>query len=181
VETCSIDGAVVGLRPIEADDVERLHRMFFRLSPAAVYLRFFSPIRTPSRSVLRHLATVDHDRRQAIVAVVDDEIVGVARYDADVAHPDRAEVAVVVEDAWQRHGLATGLLSRLADEARCHHVDVLTANVLGDNQPTMTLIRHLAPATTARIDHGEWLVEIPLDADQFSPAAVLARSNSPIT
>jgi GNAT superfamily N-acetyltransferase len=164
----------VVLRPIEPEDSERLRRLFFRLSPRTIYLRFFSPLREPSPSHLHHLANVDHELRQALVAVADDgEIVGVARYDRDPDRPTRAEVAVVVEDAWQHRGLASLLLAALAKEALRHGVSVLTASVLGENDLTMTIARHLAPGTRARLDQGEWLLEIPLAP---TPAPVVYKS-----
>src|SRR5687768_15278424 len=96
-EDHELDGRRITLRPIRDDDVERLRRLFYRLSPETIYLRFFQPLRRPSEKMLHHLAEVDHERRQAIVAVDGDEVVGVARYDP--ADDDQhAEVAVVVED-----------------------------------------------------------------------------------
>ena len=49
-----------------------------------------------------------------------DEIIGVARYSA--GSDGSAEVAVVVSDAWQRHGIGTALMSRLIDIALQHGV-----------------------------------------------------------
>ena len=91
------------VREITIADIERLRRMFNRLSPDSVYRRFFSPIQEPSRTALLWLTSVDHGSRDALVALDGDEIVAVARYDGK---PDRntAEIAVTVEDAWQRRG-----------------------------------------------------------------------------
>jgi RimJ/RimL family protein N-acetyltransferase len=175
-------GAAVTVRPIEPEDAARLRRLFFRLSPRTIYLRFFGPVREPSPSHLRHLANVDHDLRQALVAVADDEIVGVARYDRDPATPARAEVAIVVEDAWQRQGLAKELLAGLADDAQRHGVTAITATVLGENERTMNIARHLNPAIRARLDQGEWLLEIPL-APRMTPtkeSSCRGRSISPV-
>ncbi|MHB8669946.1 MAG: GNAT family N-acetyltransferase [Acidimicrobiales bacterium] len=155
------DGRSVALRPVQPDDVERLRRLFFRLSPATVHLRFFQPVKSPSDAALQHLAEVDHDRRQAIAALDGEEIVGVARYDRS-ADPARAEVAVVVEDGWQAHGIGTLLLTRIAAEAHEHGIETLTASVLGENRRTLALAYRLAPAAKARVDHGEFLLEIPI-------------------
>ena len=76
-----VDGAVLSVRPIEPDDVDRLGRMFGRLSPTTIYRRFFSPIHEASPRMLMRLTNVDHDRREALVALDGDEIVAVARYD----------------------------------------------------------------------------------------------------
>ena len=157
-------GGTLKVRQIESDDFVRLGRLFTRLSPRTIYLRFFNAMRAPSEASLHHLADVDHEWRQALVAEGEDhETVGVARYDRDAAHPDHAEVAIVVEDAWQGQGLGKLLLASLAREGLRHGVSVFTGNVLGENERMLTLARHLNPQTTVRLDHGEWRLEIPLE------------------
>src|SRR3954447_25488084 len=91
-------------RPVRADDDVRLVRMWPRLSAETVYRRFHSPVRGLPPATVHHLVEVDHDLREALVAEVGDEVVGVARYDRSPADPDGAEFAVVVEDAWQGVG-----------------------------------------------------------------------------
>jgi RimJ/RimL family protein N-acetyltransferase len=130
-------------RPIRPDDAERLGRLIERLSPRSRYRRFFSPVHTPPRAMLHRLAIVDHDRREAIVAVHGDELVGVASYEGDRDDPTSAEVAVLVDDAWQRLGIARFLLDRLAREARRHRIEQFTASVLADNVPAVALARTL--------------------------------------
>ena len=162
-EDHEVDGRSITFRPIADDDVDRLRRLFFRLSPETVYLRFFQAVRRPSEKLLHHLAEVDHDRRQAIVAVEGDEIIGVARYDRSVDDV-HAEVAVLVEDAWQGHGLGTLLLRRLGIDALEHGYAGFTATVLGDNRRALLLAHHLSPGVHSHIDHGEWYIDIPLSA-----------------
>lgn len=132
-------------RPIRPDDAERLARLFARLSPTSRYRRFFSPVTTLPRGALHRLAIVDHDRREAIVAVHGDEIVGVASYEGSTVDDDAttAEVAVLVDDEWQRAGIARFLLDRLASEARRHGIDTFTATVLADNVGAVALARTL--------------------------------------
>ena len=160
-EELVLDGQRITVRPIHDDDVEGLRRLFYRLSPETVHRRFFQPVRSPSERMLHHLAEVDHDRRQAIVAEVDGEIIAVVRYDRG-ADPGLAEVAVLVEDAWQGHGLGTLLLRRLATDALEHGVESLTALVLGENRRALALGRRVAPEMHSRLDHGEWYLDIPL-------------------
>jgi acetyltransferase len=53
------------------------------------------------------LATIDFDRRMAIVAVgPENELIGVARY-AYEELTQEAEIAIVVGDRWQGRGLGT--------------------------------------------------------------------------
>jgi RimJ/RimL family protein N-acetyltransferase len=160
-ETVVVEGRVLTVRPIRDDDVDRLRRLFYRLSPETVYRRFFQPVKRPSEKLLHHLAEVDHELRQAIVAELDDEIIAVVRYDRSTA-TDVAEVAVLVEDAWQGHGLGRRLLRRLAVDALEHGVADLTATVLGENQRALRLAQHVAPGTHGQLDHGEWLLDIHL-------------------
>ncbi len=153
------------IREIEAGDVERLERLFYRLSPETVYRRFFSPIAKPRRATLEHLANVDHVNRDAVVAVVDDEIIGVARYDKVDGYPNAAEIAVVVEDAWQRHHIATLLMNELARRARSRGFEMFTAAMLGDNQPVVSLVRALNPNARVSWDSGALSARLPLVRD----------------
>jgi RimJ/RimL family protein N-acetyltransferase len=156
------DVRTVTQRPIRPDDAERLGRLIERLSPRSRYRRFFSPIHTPSRSMLHRLAIVDHDRREAIVAVHGDEIVGVASYEGERGDPTSAEVAVLVDDAWQRLGIARFLLDRLAREARRHGIERFTATVLADNQPAVALTRTLNPFASMQGTGPERVIVMPL-------------------
>ena len=101
------------VRPIGPTDVDRLERMFYRLSPTTVYRRFFSPIQEPPQRMLMWFTNVDHDRREALVAVHGNEIIAVARYDGRPGSAE-AEIAVTVEDAWQHQGIGRRLARRLA-------------------------------------------------------------------
>jgi GNAT superfamily N-acetyltransferase len=157
------DGAELEVRPIDAGDVGRLRRLFDRLSPTSVYFRFFAPIRRPRPGALEHLASVDHDRREALVAVVDDEIVAVARYDSG-AGADEAELAITVEDAWQRRGLGVRLSRRLAELARTRGYIAFTASVLGENRGALALMRAITPNVDVRFRSGQYDVYVPLRA-----------------
>jgi RimJ/RimL family protein N-acetyltransferase len=168
-EATRVDGVVdestdqILYRPIQADDVDRLRRLFFRLSPETILLRFFQPVRSPSERMLHHFAEVDHDAREAIVAMDGDEIIAVARYDrsSDGAH---AEVAILVEDAWQGRGLGKRLLRRLTAGALEHGVTTMTATVLGENRRALHLAHSVAPTMRTHLDHGEWYIDIPISA-----------------
>lgn len=148
------------LRVIEADDEARLERLFYRLSPESVYRRFFTLYTTPPCGVLHKLVDLDHDTRDAVVALVDGEIVGVARY-AEVA-PHEAEVAVVVEDAWQGRGLGPRLLECVTALAKVHGMTALCATVLAENRPAIAMLRSVFPGGTWTPDgtEYEWRVEL---------------------
>jgi GNAT superfamily N-acetyltransferase len=155
------DGSMLHVRPIEPGDVERLRRMFYRLSPTTVYRRYFSPIPALSNRMLHWLANVDHDCREALVALHEDEIVAVARYDGACGSTE-AEIAVTVEDAWQHRGLGLRLSRRLAAAALDHGFEAFIANMLAENRPALGLVRKLSPDASVKWDDGGYLATLPL-------------------
>jgi len=151
------------VREITIDDIERLRRMFNRLSPDSVYRRFFSPIHEPSRTALLWLTSVDHARREALVALDGDEIVAVARYDGR-PEGNTAEIAVTVEDDWQHLGVGQRLAKRLAKRAIDHGIESFELVVQPDNRAALGLLRKLSPDAAVHFDGGEYAASVPLDA-----------------
>ncbi len=167
-EVMCVDGTELTVRPIEIDDVERLERMFGRLSPESVYFRFFSPIPRLSPSTLLRLADVDHWRRDALVALDGDEIVAVARY-SEVASSGRsggreAEVALTVEDRWQRRGIGRRLVRRLGALAAARGYHAFAARILPGNRASLALIRRLVPDASVKFVDGDYEARLSLDS-----------------
>ena len=125
------------------------------------FFRFFSPIVRTPRKMLAWLATVDHDRREALVALDGDEIVAVARYDGQPGSHD-AEIAVTVEDSWQHHGLGKRLAKRLAAEAVSHGYERFVTTMLADNRPALGLVRKLSPDAQVWFADGGYAAAVPL-------------------
>jgi RimJ/RimL family protein N-acetyltransferase len=134
------------LRPLQSGDKQRLAQAFEQLSPQTRYRRFFAPLEKLSQQDLRYLTEVDHHDHEAIAAVNPENgaIVGVARY-VRSEDPAEAEVAVVVGDPWQGHGVATALLQRLVARAREEGIDHFVALVMSDNTEALEIFKHLAP------------------------------------
>src|SRR4029077_104948 len=111
-----------------------------RLSPETVQLRFFTAHPRLSDAEVERFTNVDGRDRAALVAVLDDGIGAVVRYDRSPG-TDEAEVAFVVEDAQQRRGVATLLLEHLAALARSNGITRFTAETLGPNRRMLDLSR----------------------------------------
>jgi len=152
----------VATRPVHPDDVVLFRRLWPRLSPDTVYRRFHSPLHSLPHEAVERLVTVDHDRREAVAAMVGGEVVGVARYDRSPGDPTTAEFAILVEDAWQGVGLGRQLLSELLVLAAARGVRSLTATVQPDNDRVIGLIRRLLPAATFTRDADVLDVRSPL-------------------
>lgn len=154
-------GRVVS-RPMRPDDAARLERLFHRLSAETLYRRFFSPVVRPDPKMLEYLCAVDHHDREAIVALVDDEIIGVARFDRLTGEPDTAEVAVVVEDTWQGLGVGRHLMQALGRAATRTGITSFCADVLASNDAPVKLARAVAPLVEVSFVDGETHLVIPL-------------------
>jgi GNAT superfamily N-acetyltransferase len=170
------DASTLNIRPLDPDDVERLRRLFYRLSPRTRYFRFFSLVTDPPEGCLQRLASVDHRTREALAALSGDEIVAVARYDRLIDRDSVAEVAVVVEDSWQRHGVARDLMTALARSARDRGVETFTGTTLSENPAIGAFVRALAAEPHWRWDGGCRLVEVDLRRELV--AATPARQSA---
>jgi GNAT superfamily N-acetyltransferase len=127
------DGTVVTVRPIAASDAESLVAFHRGLSARSVYLRYFTLHRNLGDKEVFHLTHCDGCDRLALVVESEGVLIAVGRYDR-LDDPTRAEVAFVVADGFQHHGIATMLLARLAQSARQVGVTHFIAEVLDENK-----------------------------------------------
>jgi GNAT superfamily N-acetyltransferase len=137
------DGSVVLIRQVQPGDARLLAAGFARLSIESRWLRFLSSKQNLTPAELRYFTEVDHHDHEALGAVspVDGRGLGIARYIRHAEDPAGAEVAVTVVDDWQRRGLGTALLSRLADRGRQQGIHHFTALVAADNSAVIGLLR----------------------------------------
>ena len=161
------DGSPVLVRPVRADDKAELRRAFERLSEESRYLRFSGAKKQLSDSELAYLTEVDHHHHEALAAL-DPRTgrgVGIARYVRLRDEPEAAEFAMVVMDDWQRRGLGTLLLSRLADRAREEGIRRFSASVLSENQRALRLIERLGAVTSRDMEAGTVTLEGELPSE----------------
>lgn len=159
-------GLDLRVRPVGPTDADALRRMFARLSPDTIHRRFFTLLPALDDRTLRRLTDVDHDANEAVVAVVGREIIGLASYHRSSADPAVADVAIVVEDAWQHHGIGRRMVRLLARTAADRGIATMHADVLADNRSASGLIRRVAAGSKARLEDGTLSYDLPV-----SPAA----------
>jgi GNAT superfamily N-acetyltransferase len=126
------------LRPIRPDDACGLIALHARMSEQTRYLRFFTPCPRIPPALLRRFVDVDHHSREAFVALSGTDVVAVGRYER--LSPAEAEVALVVEDAFQGQGIGTALLTHLALAARDNGIERFVGTVLPENTGVMKWI-----------------------------------------
>ena len=164
------DGSRVRMRPIRPDDAPRLIALYEHLSGDTRYQRFFSVMRRLPPDWASFLATVDYARRFALVAEAPgdpDTLVAVARYEP-AGEPDTAEVAFVVQDAWQGRGLGTLLFGTLLEAAAGNGIRRFRAWVLADNRRMLGLIAHLGEVQQRAWEAG--VVELTFVARPLRPS-----------
>lgn len=136
------DGATVHLRPIHPGDAHAVRDLHGRLSAETIYYRFFGPLHTLGDAMLDRFVNVDYRDRFALVAVLGDDIIAVARWERLASGPgsgDDAEVAFLVDDAHQGRGLGTVLLEHLAAAASEAGIARFVADTLPDNSRMLRL------------------------------------------
>jgi RimJ/RimL family protein N-acetyltransferase len=143
--------APIEIRPLARADRARLAAAFERLSDRSRQLRFLGPKPRLSSSELTYLTEIDHRRHEAIVAIdaATDRIVGVARYAAMHGEEGSADLAVVVADEWQGHGLGPRLVRALIGRAEANGVERLVATTLSENRPARAMLRRIGFRTSS--------------------------------
>ena len=137
------DGTQVVIRLARPEDAEGVADMHARSSEATRYQRYFTPHTDWREDQLRRVAG---GHRGATLVAVNwrGDIVGLGN-----VFPDRpeetstAEIAVIVEDAWQGRGLGGRLLQHLVDLARRQGFDEVLALVLASNTGMVRLLERL--------------------------------------
>jgi acetyltransferase len=125
----------VTIRPIRPEDEPLMVAFHGTLSEETVYARYFSYMKLSQRTAHERLTRIcftDYDREMPLVAEAEGAIVGVGRLSK--AHGrNEAEFAILLADAWQRHGLGTELLRRLVAIGRAEGLDRIYAEMLASN------------------------------------------------
>jgi RimJ/RimL family protein N-acetyltransferase len=149
------DGTAIRIRPIRPEDAPRLIEFYDRLSRHSAYQRFFTVMKRLPPDWARMLATVDYHRRLALVAEVGEatppELVAVARYEP-AGEPGAAEVAFVVQDAWQNRGVGTILLGDLLRAAGARGIRRFTAYVLADNMRMLDMLSRFTDVQARKVE-----------------------------
>jgi GNAT superfamily N-acetyltransferase len=96
----------------------------------------------PQKEALNFLYT-DYRSDMAIVGTLPEahgeEIIAIGRYYLN-PQTNFAEIAFIVRDQWQNRGIGTFLLKYLMTIAKRNGIAGLTAEVLADNKPMMSLL-----------------------------------------
>lgn len=130
------------VRPFVATDLADVVAMYDRCSPDSTYRRWHGQVREFPALFANALLR----GRLALVARRAGTVVGLA--DAGVPAPGTYEIAILVEDAWQRRGVGTELLAGLVSEARARGAHTLRADVLSEDRGLLAPLHRIGPMAT---------------------------------
>ena len=165
------------VRPIRPDDAPRLVEFHNHLSPHSAYLRFFTFHPRLSAAEVERFTCVDYEDRLALVAEIDDHLIAVGRYDRHVGTSE-AEVAFVVGDDYQFHGIGSLLLDELARAAREKGITTFLAETLRENHTMLGVFMHSGFPVTTETDHDTVALRFPIEPSEASRAALAGRERS---
>lgn len=168
------DGTAVHVRPIRPEDEAALVAFHSRLSPQTIYRRFFSPRPVLPPKDVHRFTNVDYRHRMALIALINGEMAGVARYDGKPG-TDEAEVAFVIEDRHQGRGLGSLLLEHLAAAARERGVKTFFAETMADNRAMLGVFRDAGFDARRSFQDGLVHLEFPIAETREAMEAMAER------
>lgn len=163
------DGRTVLIRPVIPADGPQLAEAILTADPDTLRRRFLGGPPHVTAELVARLTTLDYVQRFALAAA-DERTrrgVAIARYEA--LDGGVAEVAVVVDPAWRRIGLATALVELLARAALDRGIHEFSASYLAENQPVAALVA-LTGGRKQLICQGIAEVAVALDRERIDAA-----------
>jgi acyl-CoA hydrolase/GNAT superfamily N-acetyltransferase len=153
------------IRAIKPSDEECMRHLFYRFSDEAVYSRYFRSVSSMPHAKMQEYVNVDWNQVMSIVALVGEEeesrIIAEARY-IKIPNSFLAEVVFVVDEDFQRRGIASLLYKMLIKLARERGVKGFIAEVLFSNVAIMSVFQKGDLPVKAHLEGGIYQLNIPL-------------------
>ncbi|MGW4567029.1 bifunctional acetate--CoA ligase family protein/GNAT family N-acetyltransferase [Streptomyces sp. NPDC004561] len=176
------DGGTARIRPITADDADRLVSFYEQVSDESKYYRFFAPYPRLSAKDVHRFTHHDFVDRVGLAATIGGEFIATVRYDrigadgAPASAPaDEAEVAFLVQDAHQGRGVASALLEHVAAVARERGIRRFAAEVLPANTKMIKVFTDAGYTQKRSFEDGVVRLEFDLEPTDRSVAVQRAR------
>ncbi|MEU6235588.1 GNAT family N-acetyltransferase [Kitasatospora sp. NPDC047058] len=146
-------GADLTVRRADAGDKAAALAMHRRCSSDTLRKRYHGPVRDADR-YLEHLLDARHGQALTVEAA-DGRLVALGHLMWD---DDSAEVAVLVEDAWQRRGLGLDLMRRMSALALEAGVETVYAVTQSSNTGLIATMRKLAAPLDYQVEEGTLVI-----------------------
>lgn len=167
------EGNPITVQRADVSDLQAAKAMHERCSPRTLSMRYHGPVGDADR-YLNHLLSPSFGRTLA-VRTASGRIVGLGHLLWD---GDETEVALLVEDEWQRRGIGMELLGRLvamAVEAGCASVYAVTQ---ASNTGMVAAMRGLGLPLDYQIEEGTLVITARLDTTPAAPQLPYAHGHA---
>ncbi len=171
VDALTVEGRIVRIRPVTANDEEGLHRLYAGSAPDSLYRRFFSG----SPDLVAEVARLIRPSRSDHVCLLAEEagrIVGVVSLERGV-EPTAAEFAAFVAEGEHGRGIGTLLLEHLTAAAERLGVTDLVGDILSTNGPMLKVAVDLG--TGPRLSYQDGMAVVHLPTGNADTAALDSR------
>ena len=140
----TLSSSRVRLRAAQPGDRDRVSAFLTRLSPESMRARYMGPALLKQPILDRELSRMldfTQSNHTVVVAIDDGDIRGIGEFVKSEIDGNRAEVALMVEDAFQGRGMGTSLFLELEQRALDHGIVAFTGEVANDNWQVMAMLR----------------------------------------
>ena len=164
------DGATIEIRAARSDDFDAVRDMHAKMSPDNRYLRFFSMSPLAPEQEARRICREPGPDHAALLAVLDDDVVGCGAYEQAGTGSRSAEVAFTVADDLQNRGIGMLLLEHLVSLGRGRGFRAFTAETLSENAAMLRVFADAGLQAQRSLVDGVYDLTFPLPADEADAA-----------
>ncbi|MFO8082889.1 MAG: GNAT family N-acetyltransferase [Desulfobacterales bacterium] len=153
----------VRFRAIKPSDEEGMRRLFYRSSDEAVYTRYFSPLKTMPHSRMQEYVNIDYSNTLSIVGLTGEpgngQIIAEARF-VRQKNNSYADVAFMVDEQYQNHGIAGYMYKVLVRLARERGIKGFTADILASNKAMLKVFEQSGHVVHVKVESGVYYIKI---------------------
>ncbi|MDY6989075.1 MAG: GNAT family N-acetyltransferase [Thermodesulfobacteriota bacterium] len=165
------DDLSVRYRAMRPSDEEGMRHLFYRFSDEAVYARYFHSLSSMPHAKMQEYVNVDWNQIMSIVGLIGEEgkgrIIAEARF-IRIPGYAFAETVFVVDEEYQKLGIASFLYKMLVRLAMERGIKGFTAEVLASNRGMMKVFHKGTVPVKAHLESGVYHLEIPFDEQKKS-------------
>lgn len=157
------DGTLIHFRPIHLTDESKMKDILYALSQETLYYRFMTHCHHLGHEQVRNFVYIDHRKDVAMVGTLPaahgEEIIAIGRYYLD-SKTNRAEVAFIIRDEWQGHGIGSFLFKHLITIAKRNGISGFTAEVLRNNKKMQSVLLKSGFEVKSYLEEGVYSFQI---------------------
>ncbi len=138
------NGAQAVIRFIQPEDTRLLYKMFKKVSKSSIYYRYFGYLPDINAEFIARLTCTNPLREMIIVVETrfngNREFIAMVNVVMDTAG-EKAELAFLVADAWQKQGVGSALMDFIRQIASLKGISTLYAYLMAINQGIIALLK----------------------------------------